>query len=169
MKKTAAISACGQFRYMLSRSWGDGPVLTFVMLNPSTADAEQDDATVRKCIGFAKHFGYWGIRIVNLFAYRARDPKDLRRSGWLVGPENDAWLRRAATWAWANNEPIVCAWGAHARGHAGQRRVAEVVEILQGEQCDLRALQILADGTPSHPLMLAYTHKLEPFGEPALA
>lgn len=163
MRKTAAISECGQFRYMLARQWADGPSLTFVMLNPSTADAEQDDATVRKCIGFAKQFGYSGLRIANLFAFRARDPADLRRSGWPVGPENDEWLAKIGDWAWANNEPIVCAWGAHARGHAGRRRIAHVLSVLQRRTCDLRALLVLADGTPSHPLMLPYSCKLEPF------
>jgi hypothetical protein len=111
---------------MLTRQWADGPSLTYLMLNPSTADAEQDDATVRKCIGFAKQFAYSGLRIVNLFAFRARDPAELRRSGWPVGPDSDQWLAKAADWAWANNEPVVCAWGAHARPQRGARRAADV-------------------------------------------
>jgi hypothetical protein len=170
VKRTAVLSVCGGFRYLLTREWAEGErVLTFVMLNPSTADGERDDATVRKCIGFARNLGFGGIRIANLFAYRARDPKELRRAGWPPGLENNYWSKRIALWAYANNEPIVCAWGAHARGHAGQRRVAEVMDLMQRQCVDLRALLVLADGTPGHPLMLPYSCTLQPFGEPARA
>src|SRR5437868_12651695 len=77
---SAVISPCGKFRYRLTRQWGEGAALPFVMLNPSTADAEQDDPTIRKCVGFAKRMGYDGIEVVNLYAYRATKPTQDRKS-----------------------------------------------------------------------------------------
>jgi hypothetical protein len=167
VQKHAVISDCGTFRYLLTRQWADGPSITFVMLNPSTADADKDDATVRKCIGFARNFKFSGIRVVNLFAFRATNPADLRRAGWPAGPENNQWLDRAATWAWANNEPMVCAWGAHTRGRTAAQRVAHVTVQLEQRGVDLRALQVLVDGTPSHPLMLPYSCQLMQFARQA--
>src|SRR5689334_20041621 len=72
--KSAVLSPCGLYRYRLTRRWGDGPALLFVMLNPSTADATEDDPTIRRCTGFAKREGMPAIEVVNLFAWRATDP-----------------------------------------------------------------------------------------------
>ena len=92
----AVLSPCGAYRYLLTRRFGPGKKLaTFVMLNPSTADAERDDATIRKCVGFARSWGCAGLQVVNLFAFRATDPTDLRMADDPVGPENDVWLGRA--------------------------------------------------------------------------
>jgi len=78
MVRSAVISKCGRYRYLLTRKWGKRTdFATFVMLNPSTADGFRDDATIRKCIGFAKRWGFDGIQVVNLFAWRSRDPLDL--------------------------------------------------------------------------------------------
>jgi hypothetical protein len=93
---SADISPCGRYRYTLHRTWGASERprgAVFVMLNPSTADAEKSDATVRKCIGFAQRWGLDGISIVNLFAFRSRHPGDLALQADPVGPLNDNAIR----------------------------------------------------------------------------
>lgn len=87
---TAGISECGTYRYWLCREWSPGlDSLVWLMLNPSTADATQDDPTIRRCMGFARRWGYGGITVVNLYAYRATNPRDLLTAADPVGPEND--------------------------------------------------------------------------------
>lgn len=89
MKKGAIISDCQQYRYALWRIWDETkPFVMFIMLNPSKADAETDDNTVRRCIGFAKSWGYGGIYICNLFAYRSTDPKVLLKVDNPFGDQN---------------------------------------------------------------------------------
>jgi hypothetical protein len=76
----ALLSGDGRYRYRLWRLWNDQlPIMAWVLLNPSTADADIDDQTVKKCIGFAKTNGHGGIIVVNVFAWRARDPRELRQ------------------------------------------------------------------------------------------
>ena len=94
-RKQAVLSDCGTYRYRLWRKWGCGSPLLFVMLNPSTADAEVDDATIRRCLGFADAHGFGELEVVNLYAYRATDPADLKRAGYPVGPDNDAHIEDA--------------------------------------------------------------------------
>ncbi len=157
MNKSAVISACGKFRYILRRSWDVGlPALCFVMLNPSTADATADDPTIRKCIGFAERHGFGGIIVANLFAYRATDPADLKRAGYPVGDENDFWINLAAREA----EAVVCAWGVNARKLA---RPAAVRAVLRAAKRPIHALRLTDDGIPWHPLMLPYTCTLTEF------
>lgn len=82
MKKGAEISPCGKYRYKLWRIWDDSkPKVLFIMHNPSTADADEDDPTIRRCIGFAKSWGYGGIYVGNLSPYRATDPYELNKLG----------------------------------------------------------------------------------------
>jgi hypothetical protein len=99
MKRTAIVSDCGRFRYHLRREWSAGSTLLFVMLNPSTADADVDDNTIRRCVGFGQAEGFGAVEVVNLFAFRATDPADLRRAGYLVGPDNDFHLQMATALA----------------------------------------------------------------------
>jgi hypothetical protein len=114
----AEFSDCGTYRYALWRTWNAlQPGVLFVGLNPSTADATTDDPTIRRCIGFAKRWGYGGITMANVFAYRATDPREmtvlaLERA---IGPENDAHLASLAESA----SFVVAAWGAHLRGRDG--------------------------------------------------
>ena len=82
MDRTALFSPCRTFRYRLGRRWSDGPVLAFIMLNPSCADEHVDDPSVRRCIGFAHRLGYGGLQVVNLYAFLATDPAELRRAGY---------------------------------------------------------------------------------------
>lgn len=88
MEKGAIISECGKYRYQLWRIWDNTKSLCmWVMHNPSTADANEDDPTIRRCIGFAKSWGYGGIYVGNIFAYRATNPKDMKGKSYneLVG------------------------------------------------------------------------------------
>lgn len=150
----ALISDCQQYRYRLWRRWNDGrAVLVFIMFNPSTADGEQDDPTIRKCVGFADRAGYGGIEILNLFAYRATKPADLKLASWPVGPENDAHIRAVLD----TYQSVVCAWGVNATTREGWARVRQVVGILS-EYSDRppMALKLTANGVPWHPLMLGY-------------
>jgi hypothetical protein len=110
MHKTAVISDDGLYRYALTRTWD--PLLArvvWVMANPSVVDAERDDATIRKCIGFTQRWGYGGIEVVNLFAYRATDPAVLATVDDPVGPENRLWLQTVL--GDSLNSLFVCAWG----------------------------------------------------------
>lgn len=147
MKREALISKDGRYRYWLTRSWGQGDRLCFVMLNPSTADADYDDPTIRRCIGFAKREDYDGINVVNLFAFRATDPGDLRRASRfgmdITGPENDKWINEAFPFG-----HVVFGWGSNAR-HWPLRTEA-VAGMVEGPMC----LGVTKDGHPRHPLMV---------------
>ena len=91
-KSTAAFSDCGRYRYVLDRRWTDGPICVFVGLNPSTATADSDDATIRKCVALARTWGFSGMTMANLFAVRCRHPQILSTHQDPVGPENDRFL-----------------------------------------------------------------------------
>lgn len=155
-QRSAVISDCQRFRYRLSRRWGEGPALVFIMLNPSTADASVDDATIRRCVGFAAREGWGAIDVVNLFAYRATDPKDLRRAGYPIGPDNDNAITEAVTSAGC----VCLAWGANAGELA---RPGEVLALLRRLGIDLHCLRITRSGHPQHPLMLPSDCTLRPF------
>lgn len=149
MKTSAEISSCGIYRYVLRRIWNENdPPLVFVMLNPSTADATQDDATIRKCVGFAERYGQGGIVVVNLFALRSRDPKALRKHTAPVGIDNDNWIMRETA---DPKRSIVVAWGLNARYFPV--RVEAVRQLLKRQ---LFALRLTKDGFPEHPVMLPY-------------
>lgn len=153
---TAIISDCGKFRFRLWRRWGDGKPLLFVMLNPSTADAEVDDRTIRRCVRFAKAHDFQALEVVNLFAYRATDPKDLKRAGYPVGHGNDDVLVEATRDAGA----VCLAWGANV---AGLDRPKVVLTMLRRVRDDLQCLRVTRRGHPAHPLMLPSSCRLQPF------
>ena len=148
--KSATISADGVYRYSLTRRWSHNETAfaTFVMLNPSTADADFDDRTIRRCIGFAKAWGLGGLHVVNLYALRSTDPRALWESADPVGPENDKWIELHATSATNSGTPLIAAWGANAKSE----RVRSVV-ALPGMQ-SLSSLSVTKAGTPGHPLYL---------------
>ncbi|MEO8632426.1 MAG: DUF1643 domain-containing protein, partial [Chloroflexota bacterium] len=110
MSTGAVFSGDRRYRYRLWRRWElSRPLIAFCMLNPSTADERSDDPTIRRCIGFARDWGYGGVEIVNVFALRATDPRELRRLRDPVGPRNDSYVLDAAERA----ASVVIAWGAH--------------------------------------------------------
>jgi hypothetical protein len=156
--KTAIISTCGGFRYLLTRQLGAGAKLaTFVMLNPSTADAERDDPTLRRCVAFSRLWGCGRLQVVNLFAFRATNPKCMKNAEDPVGPENAAYVKLAVEGA---SGPVVCAWGVHGRyldqDLAMLRWLAEV-------GAKPTALGITKDGHPKHPLYVPSGTALRPF------
>jgi hypothetical protein len=160
MRKHAVISPCGLYRYELIREWDTSlPVLVFVMLNPSRADASIDDHTVTKDIGFAKRNGFGSIRVYNLWAYRATNPKDLIASGWDEGPYNKDWLIYALT---IPNSKVICAWGANARKRHEPLWFIRTADLLG---TPLYALRVTADNVPCHPLMLPYSCEITPYGK----
>jgi hypothetical protein len=137
------LSSCRRYRYTLRRRWGPGAAAVFIGLNPSTADETQDDPTIRRCIGFARAWGFDALCMVNLFAYRATDPTDMKKAEDPVGDINDATLRDVAKEAGV----VVAAWGAHGTYRG---RDAQVRAMLLG----LHYLRLTKDGHPGHPLYL---------------
>lgn len=144
----AVLSPCGRYRYRLERRWSDAPPACWVMLNPSTADAEVDDATIRRCMAFARAWNRGGIIVHNLYALRATDPRDLWAADDPVGPDNDDHLAHVASYACTRSLPIIAAWGANARPD----RVASVLAFPY--MADLLALGVTKSGAPRHPLYL---------------
>ena len=155
MIRTARISSCGAYRYRLTRWWGPGYMLPFVMLNPSTADADTDDPTIRRCMSFARRENAGGIVVVNQFAFRATSPDDLFKATDPYGPANDDSLWEVALEAAGTDMPIVCAWGS--RGGRSNRHVA----ILQRGNARLVCLGKTKDGYPRHPLYVRNDQPLE--------
>lgn len=158
--RTASISEDGLYRYSLTRIW-DACALaanaTFIMLNPSTADALVDDPTIRRCVGFAKAWGCGGLHVVNLYALRSTDPRGLWAAPDPVGPDNDAYLTNCAHRARHYGSPLVAAWGMNARPD----RVAQVLE-LPGMGA-VHALGTTKSGAPRHPLYLRSDSILSPW------
>jgi hypothetical protein len=124
------------------------------MLNPSTADETEDDPTIRRCVGFAKEWGYGSITVANLFALRATDPDELRGHRDPVGEKNDHYLRHVCDFS----DKVVAAWGANGDLHGRGREVAEMLDV------DLYALDTTKDGQPVHPLYQPAYSELEVFG-----
>lgn len=133
----------GDYRYSLRRAWGDSGRCTFVMLNPSTADATQDDPTIRRCLGFARRLGCGELVVVNLYAWRATDPAALRRASDPFGPHNFAAVAQAA----CDAKYVVAAWGVNA-----QPEPALYARRLLNEYGKVYALGFTKDGHPRHPL-----------------
>lgn len=147
-QKTAVISEDGLYRYKLSRIWGySDNTVCFVGLNPSTADHEKDDATIRRLRNFCQNWGYGGFHIVNLFAYRSRDPKKLRKVDNPIGDKNDDWLIRT-THSSLIKKVIPC-WGN--KGDIDNRDF-QVLKMLP--HWKLYHLTLSKSGNPKHPLYL---------------
>ncbi len=140
-------SPCGKYRYTLHRQWGqkNRRAVLFVLLNPSTATDEQDDPTIRRCIGYAKRLGFGRLMIGNIFAFRSTCPRVMRMVGDPVGYGNDAMLLGMAQ----ESDLVVCGWGVHGT-HKG--RSAEVRHLLR--EYRLHCLGKTKDGEPRHPLYL---------------
>jgi hypothetical protein len=136
--------------------------MTFIMLNPSTADAEQDDATIRRCIGFARRHNCSELIVVNLFAYRATNPRELYKAHDPVGPDNMEHVLRALEDTYKSEDPgyVVCAWGAHGKLMDQDETVLGWIE---GEDFPAYCLAINKDGTPKHPLYMPADAQLIPY------
>lgn len=165
MIRDALISEDGLYRYWLSRTWDlGGYSLPFIMLNPSVADAEIDDPTIRRCVSFAKRESYGGIIVFNLFALRATQPTEMLRAADPVGPENDATLVEAFEYANRTGKKVVAAWGVHG---IYKGRGAEVAERATRAGVNLVCLGTTKDGHPKHPLYIASDQPLVSMAEAA--
>lgn len=159
VQSSAVISRCGRYRYRLERQWGATPAICWIMLNPSTADANQDDPTIRRCMGFARSWGAGGIVVVNLFAYRATDPNNLWEAsakcnivGETSGPFrpmfdnlNDYHIATATAQC-----RTIAAWGT--LGNTNERD-QQVIELIRPAR--IECLGTTKDGYPKHPVRLA--------------
>lgn len=158
VSKGAFFSPCRTWRYLLWREWrvaeNSDPQrdVAFIGLNPSTADENADDPTIRRCIGFAKAWGYDGILMLNLFAFRATDPADMKRAVDPVGPENDAKILESVGAA----AIVVAAWGQHG---AYRSRAFDVRKKLL-KDFDVKCLGKTNNGHPRHPLYVRGDAKL---------
>lgn len=149
---TACLSPCGRYRYRLTRLWDyDKPGVLFILLNPSTADARQDDPTVRRCVGMAREWDCGIMWIVNLFALRATNPRELLTDpAEAVGPKNDVYINNALTCFDARGDYIVCGWGNWGSHKLLRPRRDDVLRMLP--VADTNCLAITSTGDPKHPL-----------------
>ncbi len=154
---SALFSPDRAYRYLLRRRIG-GPRgrLLFVMLNPSKADETRDDATIRRCIGFAKRWGYGELEVANLFGLMATDARELLRHADPVGAGNDAAIRAAL----ARADVVALAWGNHAAHPQHRARAADVLRMIRGACKPYRIGGLTKQGQPRHPLRLAYDERL---------
>ncbi len=150
-------SECEVYRYTLERYWaGAEKPCVFLMLNPATATETYNDRTNTRTLDFGHRWGHPGVIAVNLFAFRATDPNDMKAAAEPVGPENDEVLKRIVSRA----GELVFAWGVHG---VHRDRDLEVVELLRGIGPPPKCLGFSLDGHPYHPLMIPAVRKLVPF------
>ncbi|MEM1320846.1 MAG: DUF1643 domain-containing protein [Bacteroidota bacterium] len=153
MEKRASLSSCRRYRYALFRHWEDRlPGVLFVGLNPSSADEEQDDPTLRRCIRYAQAWGYGHLCMVNLYAFRHPSPKGLFKAADPIGPENEQHLRRYLS----QYLDCVLIWGNHG---AKNDRYLEVLKLIEKPLC----LKINKNGQPAHPLYLKGGLRPQPY------
>ena len=144
MKKNAILSEDRKYRYVLSRIWDETkPKVMIIGLNPSTADETEDDPTIGRCISFSKSWGYGGVYMLNLFAFRATQPKDMFNAENPIGLENNSYIEIYSK----KVEKIVCAWGNHG---TYKNRGNEIREKFD----KLFYLTLNQTGEPAHPLYL---------------
>jgi hypothetical protein len=138
-------------------------LLPFIMLNPSTADASIDDPTIGRCMSFARREGYGGISVVNLFAFRATSPEDMKAADDPFGPEGSEYIERTLNAGAITGVPIVAAWGTHG-GYRG--RDEAVVLSARGWGANLVCLGTTKEGHPRHPLYVKGDQPFVPFARP---
>ena len=154
----AEISERGLYRHQLWRRWGRGPQVLWIMLNPSTADGKEDDATIRRCIGFTRAWGCDGFTVVNLYALRATDPRELRGNK-TPNTESSLVLYGALGGEWKH---IVAAWGTAAPISRHLLAIKEVGVSMMSDR-KLECLGITQAGHPRHPLYVPRSQPLEPW------
>ena len=144
MKSAAEFSACRKYRYVLWRTWDETlPLVMIIGLNPSTADAVNNDPTITRCINFAKTWGYGGLYMTNLFAYRATDPQVMKAQTEPIGVDNDFWLKKLAKDA----DKVIAAWG---NNGSYLNRSASVSNMFSNLYC----IGVNKSGEPEHPLYI---------------
>lgn len=157
LERDAVISDCGKYRYLLRRTWDHTkPRCLYVMLNPSTADAEIDDATIRSCIRLAKGMGYGSFEVVNIFGLRATDPAELAKADDPLGPMNE----RVVAAAIGRCDIVICAWGAHPMA---TRKSGFLMGYILTHKPAAYCLGKTKAGAPKHPLYIKSGTTLEVF------
>ena len=152
----AAFSPCRNYRYMLTRRWGYGPTLCWVMLNPSTGSAFTDDNTLRRCRTFSQRAGYSGLVVVNIYSLRSTDPAALWSHDDPIGRLGDQFIAEQA----GSRTNVIAAWGAHG---ARNGRGNQVAAMLTDAGVTLHCLGVTKDGHPKHPLYLADDTPFQPY------
>jgi len=146
-----------RYRYQLWRQWDEKlPNVVFLMLNPSKADAEKNDQTISTCIRMATRFGFGSLDVVNLFAFCATYPEELRAAKNPIGKLNDRYILDAVSAA----EQVILAWGNHGEMRG---RSAEVLELIEEHEHKLVCLGTTKSAQPRHPLYVPSTIALKPY------
>ena len=144
MKKDAILSEDRKYRYVLSRIWDESkPLVVIIGLNPSTADEKDDDNTIKKCINFSKNWGYGGLYMWNLFAFRATAPSDMFNASSPIGEENSKYIEKYSKLS----DKVICAWGNNGNF---KNRSKEVLLNIENKFY----LKLNKTGEPAHPLYL---------------
>ena len=152
-QSSALYSPCETYRYALTRQWDKNAAkLLFIMLNPSTATETKNDPTIERCERRALALGFGAFRACNLFAFRATDPRAMKKAKDPLGPDNLAFLLASARWA----DTILCAWGTHG-AHMGMGPA--IKSLLTQEGFPLHHLGLSKHGHPKHPLYIGYQTK----------
>lgn len=153
--RTAVFSECLKYRYSLTIVWDNSlPLCQFIGLNPSTADEMKDDPTIRRCKGFARSWGYGGIIMTNLFAYRATDPNEMKRQGDPIGGYNDPFLIESAV----KSRGIICAWGNHGSFRLRSQNVRRLLTDFP-----LKCFRQTKANEPEHPLYMPSNQPLQKY------
>jgi len=171
MKLEADLSECGRYRYTLTRTWdATKPTVVFIGINPSTANADVEDPTSRRCNDFARRWDAGSMQLINLYAFRSTFPDflyaedaDGERIGGVrsdaVGPQNDEFIARVL--ASPRVTTVVAAWGAH---KIAEQRAAAVVALAERYSRQLMCLGLTKQGAPRHPLYVPKMTTLVPYG-----
>ena len=142
--RSASFSRCGLYRYSLTRRWDTGVGrCVFIGLNPSTADAQVDDPTIRRCMGFTQNWGFNELIMINLFAFRTPHPEFLKKALDPEGPNNRRAVRRSCQSA----TRVVAAWGAHGTFMGQAERLSTI-----WSQIPVHCFGTTRSGQPLHPL-----------------
>ena len=140
----------GDYRYLLWREWDiSNKTVSFIMLNPSRADASLNDPTITRCINFAKYWGYGRLEVVNLFAYRTSKPSLLKQATEPIGKDNDRYILESVR----KSDKVILAWG---NNGTWQQQDLYVLQLLKSYK-HLYSLGITKRGCPRHPLYLRST------------
>jgi hypothetical protein len=158
---TATYSPDRLYRYVLTRRWKPGPLVAWVMLNPSTAGAHKPDNTITRCVDYARRWQYAGIVVVNLFALRSTKPEALLNHFNPVGPANDAVIREQLTHPDVGR--VMVAWGANAGQTRLTGRDAQVITLMSELGVQPMCLSRTKNGHPWHPLRMPANIQPIPF------
>lgn len=157
LENDAVISDCGKYRYLLRRTWDHSkPRALLVMLNPSTADAYGDDATIRSCVRLLSGLGYGSMEVVNVFGYRATKPDELLRVSDPVGPRNEHSIEAAI----GRCDVVICAWGAFP---PAAERSGYVLNAIRAKRPAAYCFGKTKAGMPKHPLYIKSGTQLQVF------